>query len=187
MPLRLRAQGGGARSGREHSTIIRAGLRRRTVDGSRHRWPSFALAACVAACGRNDHPAPNATPGVDAAARVVSIGVLNDESGPVAAIGRPWGLGLRVLARQINAGGSGYLPDGWTVNLVERDHEYDPRRAAKLFDEIGGQVLFFGTSFGTPNTMPLRPQLERQRIVAFPASLSSKMEEFEFTPPIGPS
>ena len=54
-------------------------------------------------------------------------------------------------------------------------------------NEIRDQALFIGTSFGTPNTLPLRPLLARHDIVAFPASLSSKMAEFEHTPPIGPS
>ena len=150
-----------------------------------HRGIALAAALCLAGCG--GAPKGTATPGVDAKSKTVSIGVLNDESGPVAAIGRPWGVGLRVLARQINAGGSGVLPEGWKINLVERDHGYNPQRSVQLFNEIRDQVLFIGTSFGTPNTLPLRPLLTRNQMVAFPASLSSRMEEFEFTPPIGPS
>ncbi|MGH8481121.1 MAG: ABC transporter substrate-binding protein, partial [Nevskiaceae bacterium] len=130
--------------------------------------------------------APGA-PGVDLENKTVAIGILNDESGPVAAIGRPWGVGLRVLASQINAGGSGILPEGWKVRLVERDHGYNPQRSVQLFNEIRDEVLFIGTSMGTPNTLPLRPLLARNKVVAFPASLSSKMAEFEYTPPIGPS
>ncbi|MGH8443359.1 MAG: ABC transporter substrate-binding protein [Nevskiaceae bacterium] len=137
-------------------------------------------------CGDRGAQGP-AAHGVDLAARTVSIGVLNDESGPAAAIGRPWGAGLRVLAAQINAGGSGLLPEGWKIQLVERDHGYNPQRSVQLFNEIRDQVLFMATTFGTPNTLPLRPLLERNKVVAFPASLSSKMAEFEYTPPIGPS
>lgn len=148
----------------------------------------LVAAVLVSACGeRGSDGAAPATPGVDVANRTVAIGMLNDESGPVAAIGRPWATGLRILVRQVNAGGSGYLPDGWKVQLVERDHGYNPQRSVQLFNEIRDQVLFIGTSFGTPNTLPLRPLLQRHQIVAFPISLSSKMAEFEFTPPIGPS
>jgi ABC-type branched-subunit amino acid transport system substrate-binding protein len=125
--------------------------------------------------------------GVDAAKKVVHIGVLNDESGPAAAIGKPYAIGKRVLAAQVNAGGSGILPDGWTVELVERDHGYNPQNSVQAYNEIKDQVLFFGTSFGTPNTLPLVAKLERDGIVAFPASLSSKMAENAHTPPIGPS
>lgn len=146
-----------------------------------------ALAALLlTGCGKGEEHAATA-PGVDLAGKTISIGILNDESGPVAAIGRPWGTGLRVLAAQINAGGSGLLPEGWKVRLVERDHGYNPQRSVQLFNEIRDEILFLGTSFGTPNTLPLRPHLARHKIVAFPASLASKMTEFEYTPPIGPS
>ena len=142
---------------------------------------------CLAACGQQDGGQAAPTPGVDAASKTVAIGILNDESGPAAAIGRPWGAGLRILARQVNAGGSGYLPEGWKVQLVERDHGYNPQRSVQMFNEIRDQVLFIGTSFGTPNTLPLRPLLERHNMVAFPITLSSKNEQFQFTPPIGPN
>jgi len=148
-------------------------------------FSALALVLCATACGEPQGPV--AAPGVDLATRTVSIGILNDESGAAAAIGRPWGVGLRVLASQVNAGGSGLLPEGWKVQLVERDHGYNPQRSVQLFNEIRDQVLFVGTTFGTPNTLPLRPALARNQIVAFPASLSSKMSEFEYTPPIGPS
>jgi ABC-type branched-subunit amino acid transport system substrate-binding protein len=144
------------------------------------------VALAIAACGDREDQAP-AAPGVDLAGKTISIGILNDESGPGLAIGRPWGTGLRVLAAQINAGGSGLLPEGWKIRLVERDHGYNPQRSVQLFNEIRDEVLFIGTSFGTPNTLPLRPLLARHKMVAFPASLATKMAEFEYTPPIGPS
>ena len=137
---------------------------------------ALLAAGLLAACAK---PAPPGPPGIDPQGKVIRIGVLNDESGPVASIGRPFAIGKRILARQVNAGGSGLLPEGWTVQLVERDHGYDAQRAVKFYDEIRGQVLFIGHSFGTPNTLPLRPLLERDHLVAFPASLSSRMAEFE--------
>lgn len=145
------------------------------------------VALFLQACGGGAPPGAATTPGIDAQKKIIRIGMLNDESGPVAAIGRPWAAGKRILLRQINAGGSGLLPDGWTLEYVERDHGYNPQRSVQLFNEIRDQVLFIGTSFGTPNTLPLRPLLARNGIVAFPASLSSKMQEFEFTPPLAPS
>lgn len=156
----------------------------------RHRFQVAiaAIAAMASACGPSDTPdvAP-AVPGVDAVRKVITVGMLNDESGPVAAIGRPYAVGKRILREQINAGDSGLLPEGWTLEYVERDHGYNPQRAVQLFNEIRERILFIGTSFGTPNTLPLRPLLERNQIVAFPASLSSKMYEFEYTPPLAPS
>jgi len=118
---------------------------------------------------------------------VLKIGTLNDESGPAAAIGKPYALGKRVLAAQVNAGGSGILPDGWTVELIEKDHGYNPQASVQAFKELKGDVLFVGTSFGTPNTLPLVPMLEEEGMVAFPASLSSQMAADKHTPPAAAS
>lgn len=125
--------------------------------------------------------------GVDVAKKVIRIGTLNDESGPGASISIPYAQGKRILAAQVNAGGSGLLPDGWTVELIEKDHGYNPQKSVQAYKDIKDQVLFFGTSFGTPNTLPLRPLLKRDGTVAFPASLSSEVAEDETTIPIGPS
>ncbi len=125
--------------------------------------------------------------GVNPGKKVLTIGLLNDESGPAAAIGKPYAAGKRLLAKQINAGGSGLLPDGWTVKLVEKDHQYNPQQSVQHYNAIKNDVLFLGHSFGTPNTLPLRDMLKRDGIVAFPASLSSEMASHENTPPLGPS
>ncbi len=125
--------------------------------------------------------------GVDLENKVLKIGTLNDESGPAAAIGKPYALGKRVLAAQVNAGGSGILPDGWTVELIEKDHGYNPQASVQAFKELKGDVLFVGTSFGTPNTLPLVPMLEEEGMVAFPASLSSQMAADKHTPPAAAS
>lgn len=136
-------------------------------------------------------PAPQASlkvdKGVDLTSKTIKIGVLNDESGPAAAIGAPYAVGKRILAAEINAGNSGILPEGWKIELIEKDHGYDPAKAQEAFEALKNEVLFIGTSFGTPTTLPLRPFLEKEGIVAFPASLSSQMAEFAYTPPIGPS
>ena len=124
--------------------------------------------------------------GVDLSTKTIYIGALNDESGPAAAIGKPYAVGKRVLAAEVNAGGSGILPDGWKIELIEKDHGYDPGKSQTAFEAIKDKVLYIGTSFGTPTTLPLRPFLEQAGIVAFPASLSSQMAEFEYTPPLGP-
>ena len=161
----------------------------------------FALAA-AAGCKKVEEGAPSAkstsgaepaTPtlkadkGVDVAKKVIRIGMLNDESGPGAGIGKPYAVGKRVLAAQINAGGSGLLPEGWTVELVEKDHGYSPQKSVEHYNAIKEDVLFIGTSFGTPNTKPLIDSLKGDKMVAFPASLESEMAEHENTPPFGPS
>lgn len=130
-------------------------------------------------------PAIKTDKGVDLAARRITLGALDDESGPGAAIGKSFAIGKKILVAHVNAGGSGLLPDGWTLDLVSRDHGYDPGKAQQSYTALKDDVLFIATSFGTPNTLPLRPFLEADNIVAFPASLSSQMAEHAYTPPIG--
>jgi ABC-type branched-subunit amino acid transport system substrate-binding protein len=133
-----------------------------------------------------DTPSVKADKGVDATAKVIKIGALNDESGPAAGIGKPFAVGKRLAAARVNAGNSGLLPEGWKVELVERDHGYNPQKSVQAYNEIKDEVLFFGTSFGTPNTLPLRDMLQRDNALAFPASLSSAMAKNQHTPPLAP-
>lgn len=131
--------------------------------------------------------APPAGKGISLSEKVVRIGALNDESGPAAAIGKPYAIGKRILAAAINSGEANLLPAGWKVELVEKDHGYNPQQAVQHYNAIKDDVLFIATSFGTPNTLPLRDMLTRDEAVAFPASLSSQMAEHAHTPPVGPS
>ena len=126
-------------------------------------------------------------PGVDLDKKVLYIGALNDESGPALQIGKPFAAGKRLLARVVNAGGSGILPEGWKIELVERDHGYNPTKSVQEYKAIKDKVLFIGTSFGTVNTLPLQKQLERDGLIAYPASLSSEMAAHAHTPPLAPS
>lgn len=125
--------------------------------------------------------------GVQVGDRVIRIGAINDETGPGSAIGVPFAAGKRVLAARINAGDSGLLPDGWTVTLVEHDAASDRDRVTEAFRTLKDDVLFLGTSFGTSSTIALRDQLQKNSMVAFPASLSSEMAKHPYTPPLGAS
>lgn len=125
--------------------------------------------------------------GIDPATKTIKLGVLNDESGPAATIGKPYAVGKRVLAAQVNAGGSGLLPEGWKIELVEKDHGYNPQKSVQAYNQIKDEVALVAHSFGTPNTLPLRPMLERDKMIALPASLSSEMAKNKYTIPAGPS
>jgi ABC-type branched-subunit amino acid transport system substrate-binding protein len=132
-------------------------------------------------------PAPAAAaPGVDAAKKVVRIGALNDESGPAKTIGVKFAAGKRLLAKAV-AAGDVKLPDDWKIELVEKDHGYNPQQSVQLYKDIKDNVLWLATSFGTPPTLPLLEDLKRDDVIAFPASLSSAMAANEHTPPLGPS
>lgn len=120
------------------------------------------------------------------ARKVITLGALNDESGPAKALGVAIANGKRLLARAVKAGAV-KLPDGWTIELLEKDHGYNPQQAVQLFKEIQDKVLFVASSLGTAMTLPLREDLRRSDMLAFPAALSSEMAKDEHTPPLGPS
>ncbi len=163
----------------------------------------IAMSIATAACQKEEKPAPPATsttpqaapsapagqgtPGVDADKKIIRIGALNDESGPGAGIGKPYAIGKRMLVKAIADHAVKMLPEGWSIQLVEKDHAYNPQQAVQLYNAIKDDVLFIATSFGTPNTLPLRPMLKRDNLVAFPASLSSEMSESPYTPPLNTS
>ena len=163
---------------------------------------ALAIAALAIACGKkvddkkdepkpdpagSAAPAPAAAPGVDLAKKVVRIGALNDESGPAKTIGLPFANGKRLLVKAVEAGAVKALPEGWKIELIEKDHAYNPQQSVQLYKEIKDNVLWLTTSFGTPPTMPLLEDLKRDNMIAFPASLSSVMAANENTPPLGPS
>jgi ABC-type branched-subunit amino acid transport system substrate-binding protein len=164
------------------------------------RYGSLWLAlALVWGCERKDEreaepaaePATEEAPppkhGVDLGAKKVTIGALNDASGPAATIGRPYALGKEILVQAVNNRDIDILPEGWTLELVNKDHAYNPQQSVQLFNAMKNDVLFIATSFGTPTTLPLVEMLKRENIVAFPASLSSEMAKHRHTPPLGPS
>lgn len=147
--------------------------------------PALLCILAAAACGGSEGGGD--APGVDLENHVIRIGLLNDLSGPASAIGRPIQTGYEVLYRRINAGGSGLLPEGWTVQWVTRDHGYNPQQSVQAYNEISGDVLFLGLSFGTPTTLPLQPMMSRDHMLAIPASLSSRTGRNEYTPVITPT
>jgi ABC-type branched-subunit amino acid transport system substrate-binding protein len=131
--------------------------------------------------------APPVRHGVDMKAKKVTIGTLNDESGPAAVVGKPFSVGKQILVDAIRGGDLKILPEGWTVELINKDHAYNPQQSVQLYNAMKDDVLFIATSFGTPTTLPLVDMLARDGMVAFPASLSSEMAQHRNTPPLGPS
>ena len=95
--------------------------------------------------------------------------------------------GKRLLVKAIDAGAVKVLPEGWKLKILAKDHGYNPQQSVQLYKELRDDVLFFATSFGTPPTLPLLEDLKKDNMVAFPASLSSKMAANEHTPPLGAS
>ena len=157
------------------SSSSRRASGRRTRCRSGRCWSATAAPAAAAPAAKEK------TPGVDTEKKILRIGTLNDESGPGAGIGKPYANGKRLLAKAIAAGDVKLLPEGWKLELIEKDHAYNPQQAVQHYNAMKDDVLFIATSFGTPNTLPLRPMLQRDGLVAFPASNSSEMGKNAYT------
>jgi ABC-type branched-subunit amino acid transport system substrate-binding protein len=176
-------------------TAVWQGARRRRL---RAVAAVSATAMLLVACGNGDDDGAadddgedvaldevEADVGVDLDEQVLTIATLDDLSGPAAAVGTPYALGKDILVEQVNAGELDILPEGWTVELIQRDIAYNPQEAVQAFNEVEDEVLTIVTVMGTPTTLPLVPLTEQSGMTIFPASLSSELAVNEFTPPIG--
>lgn len=147
---------------------------------------SVLFVTVFSACAGGEGP-DSGTPGVDTENKVIRVGIINDLSGPASAIGRPLQTGMEIFYNRANQPESGVLPDGWTVEWVTRDNGYNPQQAVQVYNEIYEDVLYLGLSMGSSTTLPLHPMLVRDRMLAIPASLSSRTGQNEFTPVVTPT
>jgi ABC-type branched-subunit amino acid transport system substrate-binding protein len=139
-----------------------------------------AVALGVAACGTgaSDSGAGSASggvrtgPGVDAATKTISLGVLSPLSGQVAAIGKPLTDGQETYFRAMNAAGG---IDGWKVKLVKRDSKYDPQTQVQQFNAIAGNVAFIAQSLGSPTTKAIQPLASQQKMLIGAAAQDSAL------------
>jgi ABC-type branched-subunit amino acid transport system substrate-binding protein len=103
--------------------------------------------------------------GVDLEAGTITVGLLSDLSGPFAPLVQVIVSGQEMYWADVNAnGGIG----GLEVNLETRDTAYDPATHVQLYEELKTQVVAFGHSTGSPQTMAINPQLQTDGILAIP-------------------
>jgi ABC-type branched-subunit amino acid transport system substrate-binding protein len=155
------------------------------ITGCKDEKKGDDKAKAEGAAEKTEEPEFKADKGVDVEEKTIHVGALNDMSGPAAAIGKPFAVGKQLMAARANNGE--LLPEGWKVELHEEDTAYNQSKAVTSYKKISDDVLYIGTSFGTPPTLAVRKFLERDKVVAFPASLSTQMAENEYTPPLAPT
>ena len=127
-----------------------------------------ALAAApLAACGRS---APSAAPGFDG--KTIRLGVLTPLQGPVAVIGKPLTTGGEVYFDWLNAERGG-IAGKYKVELVEEDTGYSADTALAKYQKLRDGVVLFEQALGTGIVKALLPQLDRDHVVAAPASLDA--------------
>jgi ABC-type branched-subunit amino acid transport system substrate-binding protein len=156
----------------------------------------FALTLVAAACGRDDDAAepeeesgeeeaggaPAAAPGFDGT--TIKVGVVTPQTGPVQVIGTPLTEGNRVYFEYVNeelGGVAGQYP----IEMVVVDSKYDATTAVQQYNAIKDQVTMFAQLLGTPIVNAALPQLQRDNIIAQPASLDAFWVREQNLMPIG--
>jgi ABC-type branched-subunit amino acid transport system substrate-binding protein len=137
----------------------------------------------VSACGTSGGGGIKAGPGVDTSKKVINLGILTPLSGPVAApIGIPLTKGIETYFKSVNANGG---IDGYTVNLVEKDSQYNPQLQVQLYNQIHNQVLMLAESLGSPTTQAIVSLSERDKMLVSAASLDSILARQQYMVMIG--
>ncbi|HLV99207.1 MAG TPA: ABC transporter substrate-binding protein [Ktedonobacterales bacterium] len=105
--------------------------------------------------------------------KTINLGILTPLSGPVAApIGKPLTRGIEVFFDDINAAGG---IDGYKVNLVEKDTQYDPQQEVVQYNAIHNQVLMMAESLGTEPTFAVKDLANKDNMLVAAATLSSDL------------
>ncbi len=119
----------------------------------------------------------------------ITVGTIQDLSGPIAAYGKQARNGLQMRADEVNEQGG---VNGRKVKLIAEDHGYDPRRALLAGQKLITQDKVFAilVHIGTAQNNALMPfQFERGVINFFPLTGAREMFEpfhklkFAFSPP----
>lgn len=121
-------------------------------------------------------------PGFDGT--TITLGVITPVTGPVALIGEPLTNGNRVYVDYVNSELGG-VAGRYPIELVEVDSEYNPTVAVQQYNAIKDDVTLFAQVLGTPSVNAVLEQLERDNVVASPASLDSFWVREQNLLPIG--
>jgi ABC-type branched-subunit amino acid transport system substrate-binding protein len=125
------------------------------------------LLGALPACGRGG---PASAPGFDG--KTIRVGVLTPLQGPVAVIGKPLTAGGELYFDWLNAERGG-IAGKYKVKLVEEDTGYDPATALTKYQKVRDGVVMIEQALGTGIVKALLPQLDRDHVVAAPASLDA--------------
>ena len=151
---------------------------------SRATWLAAVLAALalgLAACGGGGDDdeggggngggggEPSQTAGFDGT--TIRLGILTPLTGPVAVIGEPLTAGNEVYFERVNANGG--IAGKYQVETEQADTQYEPDRTVQQYNRLKGDVVAFTQVLGTAPTLAVVPQLERDNIIAAPASLDA--------------
>jgi ABC-type branched-subunit amino acid transport system substrate-binding protein len=136
-----------------------------------------ALAVSGAACSSSTGGSGASTgggiksgPGVDAATRTITLGVLTPLSGVAAVIGKPLTDGQKAYFSWLDAHGG---INGWKVDVTVEDTKYDAQTQVQEYNQIAPNVLFLGQSLGSPTTQAIESRAQSDTMLIGTAAQDS--------------
>ncbi len=131
------------------------------------------LSGCANSSSSNNSSGIKAGPGVDLNKKTITLGIISPFSGPVAdPVGKPLARGVEVFFKSVNAQGG---IDGFQVNLVEKDSQYDPQLQVQMYNQIHNQILMIADSLGTATTFAIKDLAAADHMLVSAATLSSAL------------
>jgi ABC-type branched-subunit amino acid transport system substrate-binding protein len=91
--------------------------------------------------------------------KVIPLGVLTDLTGVYASLGKSVTQAQRLWAKEVNAAGG---ICGRRIELMVRDHGYDPQKAVSAYTELEPQVVGFAQFIGSPFVAAVKPRIDGQ-------------------------
>jgi ABC-type branched-subunit amino acid transport system substrate-binding protein len=104
--------------------------------------------------------------------KTITLGVLTDLSGVFAPLGKPIVQANRLFWKERNAQGG---VCNRTVNLVVKDHGYDPQKAVVQYRQLSGDVAGLQQLLGSPITAALLPSLKSDQMISLLAAWPSSL------------
>ncbi|HEV2235197.1 MAG TPA: ABC transporter substrate-binding protein [Ktedonobacterales bacterium] len=144
---------------------------------------SMLLAACGSTSGSGGGGGIKGGPGVNLANHTITLGVLTPLTGPVAApIGIPLTAGVQLYFSALNnAGGI----DGFQIQLIQRDTQYDPAKSVAGYNDIHTDVAMLAESLGTAPTVAIKDLAAQDHMLVSAATLASSLAREKYLILIG--
>ncbi|GAC1430068.1 MAG: ABC transporter substrate-binding protein [Ktedonobacteraceae bacterium] len=144
----------------------------------------LVLSSCASATTSNNGSSSiKAGPGVDVAKKTITLGILSPFSGPVAApVGNPLARGVETFFKAINDQGG---INGFKVNIVEGDSQYNPQIQVQQYNQMRTKILMVADSLGTATTFAIKDQAAADHMLISAATLSSGLAREKYVVLVG--
>jgi len=133
----------------------------------------MVLTGCASNSSTSSSSGIQAGVGVNLTSKTITLGILSPYTGPVAdPVGKPLARGVEVFFQSVNARGG---IDGFKVNFIQEDSQYDPQIQVQMYNQIHNKVLMIADSLGTAPTLAINGLATTDHMLVSAATLSSAL------------